>query len=94
MLYRTKAEKKAAIKADLNKISAKQIVSTSKGESRDNTARFKLVGGKYHDNMVRLTAPFDRLEFPDGTAYEIHPPLSKRSDKWVYVHTTERETNG
>ena len=50
------------------------------------SVRFKLVGGPYHDSVVRLWPPWDYLKFPSHTdgRYELHPPL-KQKGKWVYV---------
>lgn len=58
----------------------------TKQHKGSNAAHFKLVGGPYHDNTVRLYAPWDDLVFPDGTTYQLHPPVSKRTDRWVYIH--------
>lgn len=71
----------------LNKLSQKQWVKNTKGEPKDYSARFKLIGGPYHGNLVRLYAPWDDLTFPDGSCYTLTAPLGK-NDKWVYVHTT------
>lgn len=83
--YRTKAEKDADIEADLALLPETQIMKS------DKSARFKLIGGKYHDQMVRLYPPWHRLVFPDGETYVIHPPLDKRSKKYVYLHTPKLE---
>lgn len=52
---------------------------------KDGSARFKMVGGPYHDMVFRLYPPWDILKFPSGLTYELHPPLRKNG-KWVYVH--------
>ena len=60
-------------------------------------ARFKLIGGPYHDKMVRMYAPFEELVFPDGSRYVLGPPIRKNGH-WVYVHeplvSTESEDDG
>jgi hypothetical protein len=80
---------KQRIQDDMNKLVKTQRVD------KDNTARFKLIGGKWHGNIVRLTAPFDTLRFPDGETYDISGPLRK-GGAWVYIHTptTEKDTDG
>lgn len=53
----------------------------------DGSTRFKFIGGPYHDMVFRVYPPYDVIVWPDGTTYEIHPPLNlKRSSKWVYVY--------
>jgi len=53
----------------------------------DGSASFKLLGGKYHDMIVRMYAPYDQVRFPDGETYELNPPVKgARSKKWVLVH--------
>lgn len=77
------SERKSLIEHDLAKISAKQLVK------KDNSARFKLVGGPYHGNTVRLYAPWDLLKYKDPVVYyELHPPVDRGED-WVYIHTEE-----
>lgn len=57
----------------------------------DGSVRFKLVGGPYHDMVLRLYGPWDRLVFRmrGHHVYDLAPPVSKRSNKWVYVHNRE-----
>lgn len=73
---------KARIESDLGMIDPKQ-------RKKDNSAHFKLVGGPYHDLVVRLYAPWEELVFPNGAHYELHPPIGNRSARWVYIHTPE-----
>jgi len=64
-------------------------VSEIKGEKtlQDGSTRFKFLGGPYHDMVFRIYPPYDVVRWPDGTAYELSPPLNlKRSAKWKYVH--------
>ena len=63
------------------------MVKPTQLADRKRAARFKLVGGPYHDMTFRLYPPWDVLEFPDGSRYEIHAPIRKNG-RWVYVHTT------
>lgn len=53
----------------------------------DGSWRFKLIGGPYHDFVVRVYPPCDRIVFPlePPAVYEIHPPVTSRA-KWAYVH--------
>lgn len=74
----------------MSKVSRKQWVTNTKGEPTDNSARFKLIGGPCHGNLVRLYAPWDDLTFPDGSCYTLTAPLG-RDDKWVYVHQSKQE---
>lgn len=54
---------------------------------KDGSILFKLLGGKYHDKSIRMYAPYDVMYFPDGTTYELTPPLNmKKSKKWKLVH--------
>lgn len=48
-------------------------------------ARFKLIGGPYHDQKVRMYAPWEDLVFEDGTRYVLSPP-ARKGGHWVYVH--------
>jgi hypothetical protein len=64
----------------------------------DGSWRFKLVGGPYHDLVVRVYPPCDRIVFPPrntneglGVVYEICPPQNKRN-KWVYIHNPIGDT--
>ena len=53
----------------------------------DGSISFKLLGGKYHDMKVRMYAPYDVMWFPDGSTYELTPPLNmKKSKKFKLVH--------
>lgn len=53
----------------------------------DNSIRFKLLGGPHHDKQVRMYPPYDVMWFPDGSTYELTPPLNmKKSKKWKLVH--------
>jgi hypothetical protein len=61
---------------------------------QDGSTRFKFIGGPYHDLIFRVYPPYDVIRWPDGTTYEIHPPLNlKKSSKWVYVYTPPTENN-
>lgn len=61
---------------------------------QDGSTRFKFIGGPYHDMIFRVYPPYDVIRWPDGTCYEIHPPLNlKKSSKWVYVYTPPMENN-
>jgi hypothetical protein len=58
----------------------------------DGSWRFKLLGGIYHDNIVRVYPPCDRIVFPPRNnmneppqVYEISPP-TRRGGKWTYNH--------
>ena len=52
----------------------------------DGSMRFKLLGGKYHDMVLRVYPPYDTMWFPDGETYELTPPVNmKKSKKWKYV---------
>lgn len=51
---------------------------------KDESIRFKLMGGPYHGMTVRLYGPWDELVWPDGTRYTLHEPLSGK--KWIYIH--------
>jgi len=73
------SEKRALVAADMAKITDTQRVV------RDNSARFKLIGGPHHGNIVRLYAPWEDLTFEDGSCYTLTAPLG-RSGEWVYVH--------
>lgn len=53
---------------------------------KDGSTRFKFLGGPYHNMVFRVYPPYDTIVWPDGTTYEIHPPVSLKSDKWVYTH--------
>ena len=77
------------ITSDLAKISPKQLMERKTGIEQ-TAARFKLIGGRWHNNVVRLYAPWDVLKFPDGSVYELHAPVGK-SDAWVYVNNMEAE---
>lgn len=64
------------------------------GEKRmqDGSMRFKFIGGPYHDMVFRVYPPYDQVVWPDGTTYQIHPPLNlKRSKKWTYVHVPKEQ---
>lgn len=59
---------------------------------QDGSTRFKFLGGPYHDMIFRVYPPYDVIHWPDGTTYEIHPPLNlKKSSKWVYVYNPQPE---
>lgn len=63
----------------------------------DGSNRFKFLGGPYHDMIFRVYPPYDMIRWPDGTTYQIHPPLNmKKSKKWVYTHVPqwEEQTDG
>lgn len=57
---------------------------------KDGSISFKLIGGPYHDMVVRVYAPFDTIVFPGNhrpkCTYRINPPLSAKG-KWCYVCT-------
>ena len=77
-------DRKEQKKRDLERVPAKQI--------KDKTAaKFKLVGGPYHNSVVRVYAPWDSLNF-DGDWYDIHPPLGN-SDEYVYIHNPKGNNN-
>jgi hypothetical protein len=47
--------------------------------------------------IFRVYPPYDMIRWPDGTTYQIHPPLNmKKSKKWVYTHVPqwEEQTDG
>lgn len=48
-------------------------------------ARFRLVGGPFHDQMVRMYAPWEELVFGDGSRYTMGPPIRKNGH-FVYVY--------
>lgn len=55
----------------------------------DGSTRFKFIGGPYHDCVFRVYPPYDTVKWPDGTTYEIHPPLNlAKTKKWSYVHVS------
>lgn len=65
----------------------------------DGSWRFKLIGGPYHDMVMRVYPPCDRIVFPPrntnegaGVVYEIHPPIKTRG-KWVYAHNPVGDTS-
>lgn len=52
----------------------------------DGSIQFKMLGGPYHDQKIRVFAPYDEVRFPCGATYELHPPLNmKKSNKWKFV---------
>lgn len=64
-------------------------VSEIKGEKtlQDGSTRFKFIGGPFHDMIFRVYPPYETVMWPDGTTYDLSPPLNlKRSKKWCYVH--------
>lgn len=97
-----KPNKRELAAADLAKLPDKQKVFRDKNITKkrsserelEGSARFKLVGGPYHDMTVRLYAPFDDLVFPSGETYQLHPPVSQRTDRWVYVHVDKKDSGG
>jgi hypothetical protein len=60
---------------------------------KDGSTRFKLMGGPYHNMVMRVYPPYDTIVYPDGLTYELHPPFNlNKSDKWVYVYNMELTT--
>lgn len=62
----------------------------------DGSIRFKLFGGPYHDNVVRVHPPFERIVFEHPTqgpqTYKLSPPV-KVKGKWVYIYDPDNKTS-
>lgn len=78
-----KSKKRIEIDSQLATVPKKQQRLNSKGESRDNSARFRLLGGPYHDKKILMFAPFDKVVLMDESVYELHGPLT--GDEYVYT---------
>jgi hypothetical protein len=72
----------AARKAAMN------TVPSSQHAADKQSARFKMIGGPYHGQMLRVYAPFDAVVFPSGDTYSLCPP-AKKDGKWAYAHDPE-----
>ena len=74
---------------DRKKLIAEQLSklpSTNKPRPADGSAKFKLVGGKYHDIEIRAYAPWEPILFPNGDRYVYNPePVGNRSKRHVYM---------
>jgi len=71
-------------------------VSEIVGEKKmkDGSTRFKLIGGPYHDNILRVYPPYDSIKFPNGLVYDLHPPFNlKKSKKWAYVYNAQESAS-
>ena len=61
------------------------LPAANKPKEKDGSALFKLVGGKYHDVVVRSYAPWEDIVFPNGDRYEYRPePITTRSKQHYY----------
>ena len=64
----------------------KALPTTNSPRTADGSAKFKLVGGKYHDIEIRAYAPWQPIVFPNGDRYVYHPhPVGNRSKRHVYM---------
>lgn len=68
-----------------------QVKANKPRKLPDGSAKFKLVGGPYHNMEIRAHPPYEEIRFPNGETYELHPPISPRSKKYVYVHKPNLE---
>ena len=60
---------------------------TGHKKNQDGSITFKLLGGPYHDMMIRVYKLGEPVTFPNGETYVLHPPAkNSRSKHWVYVH--------
>jgi hypothetical protein len=61
---------------------------------KDGSTRFKLIGGPYHDMMVRHYPPYGAIKFPHPTEgdlwYELTPGFGKNRTRWAYVYNPAR----
>ena len=64
----------------------KNLPKPNEFRPKDVTAKFKLVGGKYHDIEIRAEFPFEPITFPTGETYHYSDePFGRRSKRHVYI---------
>jgi hypothetical protein len=73
-------ERRALIEQQLS-----NLPSSNEPRKSDGTAKFKLVGGKYHDIEIRVFAPWEPVEFPNGDRYVYSDVPFGRSKRHVYL---------
>ena len=85
-----KSKKQALIERHLASVKPSQLVTkvvSGKKVPKDNSAYFRLLGGPYHDQTIRMYAPFDEFVLMDESRYQLHGPLT--GGEWVYTYNPD-----